>query len=107
MAKKRTAKKKVGRTVTRSEQPALDPDWEEEIPEPVGASVDDYVKHMRAKNKAAEKVRNAKEVCIERMLEHDIRTVRIDEGEKVLTIDTKHSLKTSKAKKPDVLDDAE
>lgn len=112
MAKKRTAKKKVGKkpagvTVTRSNQPALDPDWEEQIPEPVGAAVDDYVKAMRAKNKATEKVRNTKEVCIDRMVEHGITAVRIDEGEKILKLETKHSLKTAKPKKQEQLDDAE
>lgn len=98
MAKK---KAKSGVTVTRSETPALDPDWEEQIPEPVAAAVDDYVKAMRSKNKATEKVRSAKEVCIERMVEHDITAVRIDEGEKILKLETKHSLKTAKPKKPE------
>lgn len=109
MAKKKKKAKGSGEgiTVTRSQTPALDPDWEDTIPEPVAAAVDDYVKAMRAKNKATEKVRNAKEVCIDRMVEHEITAVRIDEGEKILKLETKHSLKTAKPKKPEEVADGD
>ena len=99
MAKKKKKAKGSGEgiTVTRSQTPALDPDWEDTIPEPVAAAVDDYVKAMRAKNKATEKVRNAKEVCIERMVEHEITAVRIDEGEKILKLGNQTQPEDSKA----------
>lgn len=107
MAKKRTAKKKAGKTVSQSNQPPLNPDWEDPIPEDVSAAVADYLKHMRAKNKAAERERNAKAVCIERMQEHGITSIRIDEGKQVLLLEEKNTLKTAKPKKQEQLDDAE
>lgn len=101
MAKKASKKKTVKRkSVTRSEQPPLDPDWEEQIPEPVADAVDEYVKAMRAKNKATAKETSAKETCIEAMREHGVGTVKIDEGKKVLRLVEEDKLKTEKIKQP-------
>ena len=90
MAKKKTVKK--------SDTPPLDEEWIEKIPEEVEAAVDVYVKSLRAKNKASEKVRNSKELCIEAMVKHGIGRVSIDEGAKWLVLEDAHKLKTEKAK---------
>jgi TRAP-type C4-dicarboxylate transport system substrate-binding protein len=87
--------------VTKSDHPPLDPDWVDQIPEPVNAAVDTWVTAMRAKNKAAEKERNAREECIEKMKEHGVSVIRIDEGAKVLRLVDESKLKTEKAKQPE------
>lgn len=97
MAKKK-AKKKVVRS---SNTPPLDPDWEEQIPEPVQDAVDRYTKSIRAKNKAGEKVRNDRELCIDAMREHDIKMAYIDEGAKVLRLEDSCKLVIEKAKTKD------
>jgi hypothetical protein len=89
------AKKRVS---PGGQQPALNPDWEDEIPEPVAAAVDDYLKKMRAKNKLSEQERAAREKCIEQMKEHNIKRLRIDDGKQWLECEDVGRLKTRKVK---------
>ena len=88
------AKKRAGSVA--NPQPPLDPDWVDEIPEEVQIKVDEYLQCMRAKNKAAEKFRNAKEACQETMLEHGIKRLRVDNGETWLIAEDAVKLKTKK-----------
>lgn len=76
-------------------------DWQEEVPEAVQDAVDEYVKSLRIKNKATEKLNSRKEVVIETMKEHDVDHVRIDEGKKVLMLSEMDILKIEKAKEPE------
>ena len=41
------AKKRVSPAGPGNMTPALSPDWQDEIPEPVAEAVDDYLKKMR------------------------------------------------------------
>jgi hypothetical protein len=96
------AKKKVAKKPVASAQPPLDNDWVDNLPEDLADAVDEYLKAMRTKNKAAEKTRITKERCIELMQEHDIKKVRIDDGASWLVCEDKHGLKTQKAKKDEL-----
>ena len=79
-------------------QPTLNPEWNDEIPEPVSEAVDEYLKNMRAKNKLAEKERLSREKCIEVMKEHDIKKLRIDDGKQWLECEDTNKLTTRKVK---------
>jgi len=81
-----------------NQTPALDPDWQDQIPEPVAEAVDDYLKKMRGKNKIAEQERAARDRCIELMKEHGIQKLRIDEGKQWLEVKDEPKLKTRKVK---------
>lgn len=91
------AKKKAG-----EQQQFTDPETGEEfgdaVPEAVQEHVDEYVRCLRARNRATEKLNAAKESCIEKMKEHGIRRVRIDEGAKWLEVTDEPKLKTRKIK---------
>lgn len=73
-------------------------DWGDVVPEAVQDAVDEYVRLLRLKNKATEKVNSAKEECISRMKEHGVTKVRIDEGAKWLKCEDEPKLKTEKIK---------
>lgn len=77
-------------------------DIADEVPEAVQAAADDYVRAMRASNKAKEKLNGAKDNCIQVMQEHKCSRVRIDEGSKILRLDDEVKLKTEKIKPPKV-----
>lgn len=80
------------------QQPALMPEVDDDIPEPVANAVDDYLKKMRSKNKLAEQERAAREKCIEQMKEHGIKKLRIDDGKQWLECEDTNRLKTRKVK---------
>ncbi len=77
---------------------------DDDIPEEVQAAAEEYMKCLRAANKAKEKVNGAKDACIEVMERLDCRRVRIDDGAKLLILDDKTTLKTEKIKPPKVDD---
>ena len=94
------AKKKAGQ-----QQEFLDPEngegWGDDVPEAVQDAVEEYVKQLRATNKAREKANSAKDTCIAVMKEHGIERVRIDEGGKWLICKDEPKLKTEKIKQQD------
>mgnify|MGYP001566533528 CR=1 FL=1 len=77
---------------------------DDDIPEEVQTAADEYMKCLRAANKAKEKVNGAKETCMEIMDRLDCRRVRIDDGAKLLILDDTKTLKTEKIKPPKVDD---
>ena len=79
-------------------QPTLNPEWNDEIPEPVAEAVDEYLKNMRASGKLTEKVRVTREKCIEIMKEHGIKKLRIDDGKQWLECEDTNKLVTRKVK---------
>ena len=105
MAKKKVAKKPSASRPVDVHQPALDDDWVDNVPEKLADAVDDYLKAMRTKNKAAEKTRTSKERCIDIMIELNIKKVRIDDGAQWLHCTDKHGLKTQKVKKKDAAEE--
>ena len=90
---RRMAKKRVQPGGT---QPALDPEWQDQVPEVVQEAVDSYLRAMRQKNKFQEQTRNAKEKCIELMKENGIKRLRIDDGKNWLECEDSAKLKTRK-----------
>lgn len=77
-------------------QPALDPEWQDQVPEVVQEAADSYLRAMRQKNKFQEQARNAKEKAIELMKENGITRLRIDDGKQWLEVEEKDNLRTRK-----------
>ena len=97
------AKKRARRPNGDMEPGNGDLGWGDAIPEAVEAAAEKYVKALRAKNKAAERVNTDKESLIETMRQHDIKRLRIDEGAKVLVLEEKDVVKIEKAKEPEAV----
>lgn len=76
-------------------------DWLEEIPVEVRDAADSYISVLREYNAAKESMNYEKQNCIEKMKEHGVTRVRIDEGGKYLVCEDTVKLKTEKAKKDD------
>ncbi len=64
----------------------------------VREAADEYVKAKRAKARALAKMNDRKERLIELMQEHDVKSVKIDDGDKVLELDDTVKLKITKPK---------
>lgn len=76
-------------------------------PKDVQKAVDAYVEAKRAKGDALAILNTARDNVIAKMIEHGITMVKIDEGDKVLELDTTQAVKIKKAKKPGESDDDE
>lgn len=70
------------------------------VPQVVQNACDEYMKTMRAKNKATEKMNAAKDNCIATMKENSCNRVRVDDGGKWLVLEEHDALKTEKIKTP-------
>lgn len=68
------------------------------VPEEVQEAADEYIKSLRAANKAREKMNTAKESCLNAMGAHNIERVKIDDGGKWLVRKSETKLKTEKIK---------
>lgn len=90
-----------GKPAEDPKQQALDPDWQDQYPEPVMALAEEYDKAHTAHQKTKGKLTTAKENLIEAMKEHDCPKVRIRNGEKFLRLTHTEQVKIEKPKQDD------
>jgi len=90
-----------------AKQQPLNESWVEKVPKSVTDAAEEYMKLLRAKNRANEKMKQAKEKCIEEMTEHEIERVYIDDLAKWLVCVDSQILKTEAAERPSSLEVAD
>ncbi len=91
------AKKRAGDQL-RITDPETGDEMTYRVPAEIADEVEEYVKCLRAANKAREKKNAAEDACIMAMKEHKIPRVKIDEGGKWLVLEDVPKLKTEKIK---------
>jgi len=96
MAKKKRAKKKQTRI----------PETFDPVPDEVQDAADDYVEAKREQAAWREKTNGRKELLIEKMREHDVTELDIDDGEKRIVLEegVKVKIKKKSDPKPDTSD---
>lgn len=99
MAKKTVTAVAAEPVAPKKQQELAQGEWGDKVPEAVQEAVDSYVEAKRALGTARGNTNTARDVVIQKMLEHKVPRVRIDEGNKVLELDTTQAVKIRKAQK--------